>query len=150
MKDKFQLNISGFTGKELLLTLIVIGVLCAAAIPIFNALQDQRREHQVGNVVRFIQTAIDKKTTVASTTSPQTQLLQALDDQPSGKPCSTCFNTILKRGISNPLWFKISDAEYAFSHNGNFGSAEKYTEKGDLRVMYDATSGKLTVEKRQQ
>ncbi len=148
MKNFVPSNNKGFSGKELLATLIVIVILCAIAIPIFNALQDQRREHQVRDVIRVIQTAIEKKKISTPDTLEQKPYPQVLDDQPVGQPCHACFNAVFKRGISNPLWFKISDAEYAYSRNGDFGSAEKYTEKGDLRVIYNATSGKLTVEKR--
>lgn len=146
--NHFKPTQKGFTGKEFLVVILAIGVLCFAAVPLFNGMKADRLEKQALRFVQVIQRNIEKSKLVSPDQSQHIQYPQALDDQPSNQRCLNCFNAVLKKGLSHQLWFKISDTEYAFSRNGNFGDVSKYTEKGDLRVVYDPSSGKITAETR--
>jgi Tfp pilus assembly protein PilE len=144
--NHFKTAQKGFTGKEFLVVILVIGILCGAAVPLFNSMKSGRLEKQALRFVQVIQRNIEKSKIISHDQSQQTQYPQALDDQPNQQRCLNCFSAVLKKGLSHKLWFKISATEYAFSRNGNFGDdVGKYTEKGDLRVSYDPLKGKLTL-----
>lgn len=131
----------GFTIKELLMVIVVIGILCLAAIPQYFAMQNTRRHTEMEKIVKKVQAAIfqGKKTHEdQNTTFPS-----ALDREPINRKCLNCFSLILNKGVKNPLWFKISETEYLYSRNGNTNTIEDYKESGDFKITYDTKTGTL-------
>jgi type II secretory pathway pseudopilin PulG len=45
------MNQKGFTSKELVMAVAVIGILCLAAIPQFFAMQNLRRDHKIKKTI---------------------------------------------------------------------------------------------------
>lgn len=45
------MNQKGFTSKELIMVVVVIGILCFAAIPQFFAMQTLRRDHEIKKTI---------------------------------------------------------------------------------------------------
>ncbi len=138
------MNNQGFTLKELLMVIVVIGILCGAAIPQFYSLQRSRRQTEMEKVVGIVQAGVvrDGKATGAGD-NKQVTFPEKLDNEPMGKVCHNCFGLILDKGVESPLWYKRSDSEYLYSRNGNSGDEKNYLESGDFKVIYDRKNGNV-------
>lgn len=138
----FQKNTNtGFSIKELIMVMVVIGILCIAAIPQFYAMQNSRRQTQMEIIVRQVQSGIFKIKTADKELS--VPIPEILDNEPINQTCQNCFSLILEEGIENNLWYKLSATEYLYSRNGNFESADDYKESGDFKISYDKETGTL-------
>lgn len=54
------MNQRGFTSKELVMVVAVIGILCLAAIPQFFAMQNMRHENELKKTTETPQTQVTK------------------------------------------------------------------------------------------
>ena len=132
-------NHSGFSTKEFLMVIVVITILCLAAIPPFFALQSSRHKTEMQTVVQVVQTQLQnlKNTGAAFPT--------ALDANPVQSPCLNCFSGIGKDALNNPLWYKFTATTYLFSTNGNHNVVTDYQESGDYKIEYDSGNGTLKI-----
>lgn len=139
MKYKGYKNQMGFTIKELLMVLVVIGLLCVAVIPQFFSMQNSRRRSEMEKVISVLQNILVEN----SKNTNQTNFPQSLDTQKSQTFCTSCFDVLLKKGISSKLWYKVSDTEYLFSVNGNHENQQAFHEEGDVKIIYQPTTGQI-------
>lgn len=146
--NHFRTSSKGFTGREFLIVMSVIFLLCVVSVPAFYALQRATRVHNMNQIVLSVQRELPHLATTIyeNLPSPVTTYPESLDHQPSQRRCFTCFNKVLKKGINNVFWFKLSDTEYLFSTNGNSGDVSRYQEKGDYRIQYRCCGESSTVE----
>jgi type II secretory pathway pseudopilin PulG len=137
---------SGFTTPELLMVIVVIALLCIAAIPQFFSMQNARRETEMQKVVAVVQAGITREQARNIAANGDKSFPATLDEQPTSKPCQICFNKILAKPVDLPEWYKVSNTEYLFSRNGNHAELADYQENGDYRISYDQTTGFLSAQ----
>ena len=130
----------GFTSKEFIMVIVVMGLLCVLAIPPFYALQNARRRTDMESILATIETKLEKLK------EEGLPIPTRLDDNPLQSPCLTCFEGILPEGQSAPLWYKFAENVYLYSVNGDHETVTDYQQSGNFKVEYDTVNGKLSVE----
>ena len=121
------------------MVLVIIGILCFAAIPGYNYLQDSKRHSDMELTLQKIRVSLMKKSQVNGST--ELSFPNRLDEEPSNQVCKNCFSLILEKGVNNSLWYKVSETEYLFSKNGEPKSAKEYRNPGNFRVKYNVLNG---------
>lgn len=147
------MNQKGFSIKELLFAVVGIGILCTLAIPKYYSLHHVREKAKVKKVIMTVQSAVQKS--IKDATKPHTSYLVSvtnlfptqLDEEESNQMCKNCFSDFLDKGLSDPLWYKVSDLEYLYSVNGNHTARSDFEEPGDLKIKYNPKSGMFLITK---
>ncbi len=134
----------GFSIKELIIVLFMITALIASSIPLFFYLRHHSQVGKLEETVKTVKAAIaawhyDKVLQDSDTYPP------LLDANPAPSVCLQCFDSVLPKGLSDTTWLKLSDTEYLFSTNQNFGILENYQESGDYKITYNPLTGSLSV-----
>lgn len=132
-------NENGFTGKEFMMVIVVIAVLCLAAIPQFYSMQKSKREADLAKLVTLVEEGLRKK----QSDDPLLTFPAELDGAEVGKPCENCFSTALEKPLKSSLWFKAAPLEYYYSLDGDSGSTDSYKEVGDYHVTYNPKTGRV-------
>lgn len=142
MSRAWQQN--GFTTKELLMALTVIGILFLAAIPQFYSMQRAKRESDMRRVVAMLEQGIRK----FSAADVDKKFPTTLDDQAAGTVCSACFSSVLDKPLVSNLWFKdkgfVGTSLYRYSIDGDFDGDDSYREPGDYEIHYHVMDGTIT------
>ena len=126
------MNNKAFSTKELLMVLVVIGILCYAAVPQFFALQRSKRQTDMEKTIVQVNIALKEK---------GEEMPTFLDSEPTRKSCQNCFNAILEKGIKNDFWYKYSENEYYFSKTGKTGTLQAFQDEGNFKVIYNREQG---------
>ena len=125
------------------MVMVIILLLCLAAIPQFFALQHKNREKKMEKTIAVVQAGIAewhfRKLKENLDAYPP-----ILDANPANSRCGICFGEVMDKPLQNDLWFKKSDTEYSFFRNGNGEKPEDYREKHDFRITYDPALGSFT------
>lgn len=136
---------SGFTGKELIVVMIIIIALCILAIPQYFSLREKSRQKKMNNTIASVQAGIAawhyRKLVDNIDAFPE-----KLDSNDFNSKCTKCFEEILDKPVKNELWFKAGQTEYYFSLKGKTGSPKAYKEKGNFKVIYNPTQGTITAQ----
>lgn len=134
----------GFTIKELLMVIVVIGILCGMAIPSYYHLQTQRLSSEIQKTVTLLQTSLDSIVKQSAAQSFQNKVLpEFLDSEPINQPCLNCFSQILKHGVSDKNWVKSGDREYFYTSRSISKDSAVSPAKGDFRLIYDNNKGQV-------
>ncbi|MCP5463491.1 MAG: hypothetical protein H7A33_00535 [Deltaproteobacteria bacterium] len=136
-------NNKGFSIKELIMVFVVIGILCAAAIPGFNYLQETKRSADFEKTIASLKLSLNNN--AKTTTDDQAQTAVLLDEEQAQSICQNCFSKLLPEPLANRLWFKESENTYLYSANGNYGHANNYNEQGDYRIQIDTKQNVVSV-----
>lgn len=131
---------SGFSTKEFLMVLIVLGILCFAAIPQFNYLQSAKRQSDFDQSFTALRSRLeDEKKQPKS--EEQLPFPLTLDTQTDDSKCTQCFESMQINVANQDLWYKKSSNEYFYSKNGNNELSSDFMESGDIKLTYDSTQG---------
>lgn len=133
----------GMTIVELVVVVIIIIILWIISIPAFHALQNNTRDKEFKKTVSLVQDHIKSWHERLLLVVKVDSYPEVLDGNPVQSVCKSCFESVLNKGISNDLWYKVSKTEYYFSRNGNTGELANYKDKKDYRVTYNPSNGIL-------
>lgn len=133
------MNQNGFTIKELVMTVVVLGILCGLAIPPYYMMQESRAVTRMEQVLQrlHIQISAIKNSTES--------FPQVLDGEASQQVCQNCFANIDKAKMDQSLWYKKAEGTYLFSPNGTGQSEADFSESGDYRITYLPAEGRFDV-----
>lgn len=131
---------AGFSIKELIMTLVVIGILGVIAIPPYFSLQETRRVTRMQRLVKQLNVSVNviKNSDGAY---PKT-----LDNASNGEFCKACFvNLVPRLKVDQSEWYKVSDTEYLFFLDGFDAKKANFELKGDYRITYDPNAGTFDI-----
>ncbi|MBF0105336.1 MAG: type II secretion system protein [Deltaproteobacteria bacterium] len=132
-------NQKGFSLKEFLAVILIIGALCTISVPLYDLLQNSYNERQLTKTIERIQTGLAQYKTEKNT------FPNVLDAEPINQFCKKCFGMILNRGIKNKRWYKAGQNDYLFSKNGHFKKNSADTSLAACsRITYSNVTGNLT------
>lgn len=136
----------GFTIKEMAMVLVIIGLLCFAAIPQFYVMRAGHRKSEAQKIVTRIQQSLsaNQSSIPSSEIQPESVFAaDALDEEPLLKICDACFSAVHDKGIKSPLWLKKSNREYIYALSNNPSSIDEFEISGNLRLIFDAASKRV-------
>lgn len=130
-------NVCGFSIKELFMTLVVMGILCALAIPPYFLMQETRHQTLVQAVLQNLETKIK------TYKNEKGEFPQQLDSEPTDKVCQSCFSNILEEKLKNQNhWYKTSATTYSYSFNV---CKENCLSQADYILKYDPLQGSVNI-----
>lgn len=132
---KILKNQKGVTLSELAMTFVVLGILSFVAVVPYRMMQAEREATRLQAVLQNIETK------VRVYKNDQGAFPLALDTNPSGQVCTTCFELVLNHVAQQNHWFKVSDTNYLFSAEPTGQSESDFRKPQDFVINYLSTDG---------
>lgn len=132
-------NQKGFSIKELVMTLVVMGLLCGLAVAPYNMMQNARITTRLQAVLQNLETKLRVYKT------DKGDFPQTLDESPVGQVCQNCFATVLHHIAKQEQWFKVSATHYLFSATAQGSQESDFRKAKDFDVEYEPSQGQFTI-----
>ena len=131
---------NGFSIQELVMTLGLMGLLCALAIIPYNMMQNSRITTRLQAVVQNLETQVRAAQNDKGVFPP------VLDQSAIGAVCQNCFAELLSYLPQEDHWFKVSDTEYLFSAKVSGTQESDFRKSKDFHIQYQPTDGQFVIQ----
>ncbi len=118
----------GFSAKEFLMAISVIGILCAISIPQYYSLKLNSSKRLADGVATAITHAL-KENLVSI----------PIDANPLASHCESCFSGIPRIKVTQNRWYKNTDSEY-FYYESSVDTTRNPREKPLFKIIISADS----------